>query len=35
MASGANTELLLGAHEVGVKAFHDILTEKMGEFEPD
>jgi Rieske 2Fe-2S family protein len=35
MESGANTELLLGTHEVGIKAFHNILTEKMGEFEPD
>lgn len=32
MSSGANTHLLLGAHETGVKAFHDLLAEKMGAY---
>lgn len=34
MRSGANSELLLGAHEIGVQAFHNILAEKMGSFKP-
>jgi phenylpropionate dioxygenase-like ring-hydroxylating dioxygenase large terminal subunit len=34
MASGANDHLLLGAHEIGVKAFHDLLAEKMGAYRP-
>ncbi|MCB1689180.1 MAG: aromatic ring-hydroxylating dioxygenase subunit alpha [Halioglobus sp.] len=32
MSSGANSHLLLGAHETGVKAFHDLLAEKMGPY---
>ena len=34
MESGANSHLLLGAHETGVKAFHDLLAEKMGPYQP-
>ena len=34
MASGANDHLLLGAHESGVGAFHDLLAEKMGAYQP-
>lgn len=32
MSSGANSHLVLGAHETGVKAFHDLLAEKMGPY---
>ena len=34
MASGANNHLLMGAHESAVKAFHDLLAEKMGAYQP-
>lgn len=34
MRSGANSELLMGAHEYAVNAFHDILEEKMGAYVP-
>ncbi len=34
MDSSANSHLLLGAHETGVKAFHDLLAEKMGAYQP-
>ena len=34
MASGANSHLLMGAHETSVKAFHDLLAEKMGAYQP-
>jgi phenylpropionate dioxygenase-like ring-hydroxylating dioxygenase large terminal subunit len=35
MSSGANSHLLLGAHETGVKAFHDLLAQKMGPYRAD
>jgi len=34
MASGANNHLTMGAHETGVKAFHNLLAEKMGAYQP-
>jgi len=34
MASGANNHLLMGAHESAVKAFHNLLAEKMGAYQP-
>ena len=34
MASGANNHLTMGAHETGVKAFHNLLAEKMGTYQP-